>query len=61
MSIVSKILIGLASLAFLPAVFSVVFWPVFGVVAEAYSRASSNLALIAIALLLCARQDSKST
>lgn len=61
MSIVSKILIGLASLAFLLAVFNVVFWPAFGIVAEAYSRASNNLALIAIALLLCTNRDTKST
>ncbi len=54
---VAKVLIVLAIVAFLVAVFDVVFWPVFGVAAEAASRAANNLALIAIALLLLARES----
>jgi len=61
MSALSKVLIGLASLAFLLAVFVVLLWPIFGITAESFSRASSNLALIAIALLVCAQRDSKRT
>jgi hypothetical protein len=55
MAIVSKVLIGLAGLAFLLAVFAATLWPVYGLPAEAFSRASNNLALIAVALLLCNR------
>jgi len=54
---VAKVLIGLAIAGFLVAVFDVVFWPVFGVAAEAASRASNNLALIAIALLLLVKES----
>jgi hypothetical protein len=61
MSILSKVLIGLASLAFLLAVFASLLWPIFGIPAEAFSRASNNLALIAIALLICTKRDAAST
>ncbi len=53
MSVIAKVLIGLASLAFLLAVFTALLWPMFNIPAESFSRACSNLALIAIALLLC--------
>jgi len=53
----SKVLIGLAGLGFLLAVFETLFWPIYGIQAEAFSRASTNLALIAIALLICNKQD----
>ena len=55
MSFIAKVLIGLASLAFLSAVFTALLWPIFNIPAESFSRACSNLALIAIALLLCVK------
>ncbi len=55
MSVIAKVLIGLASLAFLLAVFTALLWPMFNIPAESFSRACSNLALIAIALLLCVK------
>lgn len=55
MSALIKVLIGLAALGFLLAVFVVVAWPFYGMTAEAFSRASNNLALIAIALALVGR------
>ena len=58
MSTISKMLIGLASLAFLLAVFAVLLWPVFGIQAESFSRACSNLALIAIAMSVCTKRES---
>jgi hypothetical protein len=61
MSALSKVLIGLASLAFLLAVLVVLLWPIFGISAESFSRTSNNLALIAIALLLCNKQGSSGT
>ena len=62
MSTVSKVLIGLAGLAFLLAVFvAFLVWPIFGVSAESYSRASNNLALIAIALAVCAKRGPMAT
>jgi hypothetical protein len=61
MSIVSKLLIGLAGLAFLLAVFVTLMWPIFGIPAEAFSRASNNLVLIAIALLICDKQGARET
>ena len=60
MSVIAKVLIGLASLAFLSAVFTVLLWPIFNIPAESFSRACSNLALIAIALLLCAKGNLRS-
>ena len=59
MAHVTKVLIGLAALAFLAAVFTVLFWPVFGIPAEGYSRASNNLALLAIALSVCLKPAKK--
>ncbi len=60
MSVTAKVLIGLASLAFLSAVFTALLWPIFNIPAESFSRACSNLALIAIALLLCAKGNLRS-
>jgi ABC-type amino acid transport system permease subunit len=47
-----KALIGLSALAFVLAVVSSFSGPIFHTIAEAYSRASTNLALLAIALVL---------
>ena len=52
MSNLVKALIGLSALAFLLAVMTHFVGPVLGTEAEAYSRASTNLALLAIALVL---------
>lgn len=52
MSNLVKALIGLAALAFVLAVVTSISGPILGTVAEAYSRASTNLALLAIALVL---------
>jgi ABC-type amino acid transport system permease subunit len=52
MSNLVKALIGLAALAFVLAVVASFSGPVLGTVAEAYSRASNNLSLLAIALVL---------
>jgi ABC-type amino acid transport system permease subunit len=52
MSSLVKALIGLSALAFVLAVVSSFSGPIFHTVAEAYSRASTNLALLAIALVL---------
>ncbi len=60
MSVIAKVLIGLASLAFLSAVFTALLWPIFNIPAESFSRACSNLALIAIALLLCVKGNLRS-
>ena len=61
MSMVLKVLIVLAGLGFVLAVFTVLAWPVFGITAESFSRASNNLALIAIALAVCSKQNSRDT
>lgn len=50
MSTLVKALIALAVLSFLAAVFVTLMWPIFDIPAEGFSRASNNLALIAIAL-----------
>jgi ABC-type amino acid transport system permease subunit len=52
MSSLVKALIGLSALAFVLAVVSSFSGPIFHTIAEAYSRASTNLALLAIALVL---------
>ena len=52
MSTLVKALIGLAALAFLLAVLTHFTGPIVQTQAEAYSRASTNLALLAIALVL---------
>jgi hypothetical protein len=57
MSVIAKVLIGLAGLAFLSALFTAFVWPIFDIPAESFSRACSNLALIAIALVLCTRES----
>ena len=51
---IMKTLVGLAALAFLCAVFTVLAWPIYGLPAESFSRAANNLALLAIAThLVC--------
>ena len=52
MSTLVKALIGLAVLAFVLAVVTHFAGPIVETQAEAYSRASTNLALLAIALVL---------
>jgi len=52
MSTLVKALIGLAVLAFVLAVVTHFGGPIVATQAEAYSRASTNLALLAIALVL---------
>jgi hypothetical protein len=52
MSNLVKALIGLAALAFVLAVLTHFAGPIMNTEAEAYSRASGNLALLAIALVL---------
>ena len=54
---IAKILVGLSILAFVLAVIGVLFvgGPVLGVASEGYSRACTNLALIALALSICFR------
>jgi hypothetical protein len=50
----NKVLIGLSVLGFLIAVVIIlVAGPIMGIAAEGFSRASTNLALIAIALSVC--------
>ena len=60
MSMISKVLIGLAGVAFLLAVFASLAWPIAGIPPESFSRAANNLALITIALVLVFKQDAKS-
>jgi hypothetical protein len=53
------VLIGLSCLGFVMAVLTSAFIPyghVMGISAEAFSRASNNLALIAIALAVCCKE-----
>ena len=52
MRILAKVLIGLAGLAFVLAVVGAFTGRIVHVPAEGYSRACSNLALLAIALVL---------
>ena len=52
MDMLRKILVGLACFAFVLAVVSTFGGRIVGVPAEAYSRACSNLALIAIAITI---------
>ena len=52
MSNLIKALIGFAALAFVLAVLTHFLGPILRTQAEAYSRASANLALLAIALVL---------
>ena len=53
----ARVLIGLAALAFLLAVIGTLFTgTIFRVSPEAFSRASTNLALIGIGLSLCFKE-----
>ena len=53
MSNLAKALTGLAILAFVLAVLTNFMGPVLNTPAEGYSRACTNLALLAIALVVC--------
>jgi hypothetical protein len=56
MATVAKVLIGLSALAFLLAVFVSLFGPmIYDIPAESFSRASNNLVLLAIGLVVCMR------
>jgi hypothetical protein len=56
MDALCRALIALAAIGFLVAVYvGLSGTPLFGVAAEAYSRASTNLSLLAIAIALCWR------
>lgn len=57
MSTLVKALIALSALAFVLAVVASFGGPIVNTGAEAYSRASTNLALLAIALLLTSGAD----
>jgi hypothetical protein len=61
MSVLPKVLIGLAGLGFVLAVVAALSGPIYILSAEAFSRASNNMALIAIALAVCAKRSSTST
>jgi hypothetical protein len=61
MSVLSKVLIGLAGVGFVLAVFAALSGPIYVISAEGFSRASNNLALIAIALSICVKRSSTST
>ena len=52
MRTLAKVLIGLAGLAFVLAVYGAFAGRLMHITAEGFSRASSNLALLAIALVL---------
>ena len=52
MTTVAKTLTSLAALAFVMALLTHFSGPILGTYAEAYSRACSNLALLAIALIV---------
>ena len=58
MTVTIKVLIGLAILAFVAAVVVSRLLPPIGIPAESFSRASNNLALIAIALSVCFKRES---
>ena len=53
MDLIKKGLVGFACLAFLLAIIATLGDRIFGVPAEAFSRACNNLAIIAIALTVC--------
>ena len=61
MSVLSKVLIGLAVVAFVLAVAAALSRPIYNISAEGFSRTSNNLALIAIALSVCTKRSSTST
>ena len=52
-----KALIGLAIVAFILAIIATLFGRIVGVPAEAFSRACTNLTLIAIALFVLQKKD----
>ena len=59
MQVFTRGLIGVAGLGFLLAVTASIFTgSIMGIQPEAFSRASNNLALIAIALAVCLRKGS---
>jgi hypothetical protein len=58
MQYITKVLIGLSALAFLFAVIGTLFdFQVMGVASEAFSRACTNLALIAIGYSICFKEQ----
>ena len=57
MSKLPAVLIGLAGLAFLGAIFTIFVWPMVGLQAESLSRACTNLSVMAIALILLQKRD----
>ncbi len=59
MTNLAKALVGLAAVAFVLAVVSNMTGMVFGANAEGLSNASTNLALLAIAVALCFRTGSE--
>ena len=61
MTIFIKVLIALAGLGFVLAVIAAITEPIMGTNAEGFSRGSSNLALIAIALSLAFKEESSAS
>ena len=60
MQYITKVLIGLSALAFLFAVIVALFsFPIMGLPPEAFSRACTNLALIAIGWSICFKEQQK--
>ena len=58
MQYITKVLIGLSAIAFLLAVIGTLFsFPIMGVAPEAFSRACTNLALIAIGWSICFKEQ----
>jgi len=53
------VLIALSAVGFIMAVVEVFSYGLFGVTAEGFSRGSSNLALLAIALMLATKKKSE--
>lgn len=58
MSLIPKVLLVLAALGFLLAVIVGLFYPHFTIQPESFSRASNNLALLAIGGMLCLKGNS---
>lgn len=57
MDSVAKALIAVAALAFVLAVWTVVFGSILEIPAESFSRTCNNLGVLAIAILLCCRRE----
>ena len=57
----AMVLVGLSALGFILAVISalIVGSPIMGISPEGFSRACTNLALIAIALIVCSKDGAK--